>query len=143
MPGSGMVNFRNRFPEIIVQLQERIGAAVRETGDKIVADAKSNAPEGHRYDEDTNRIGPPLKESIHAEQRGPHEVAIVVDARRLWRRGSGTRSSSGRSGSYEFPYGIVVEFGSVNQAGQPFLIPAMRANEIEYVGKAKEVLASL
>lgn len=126
----------NRFPEILVELEARAQAEVARTANAVAQEAKERVPV------DTGR----LRDSIHGEPRGRHSYAVVADATSDWRRSGAPHSGSRRrspTSDFAFPYGIVVEFGSRYQSGQPFLIPSLESQSVEFVAGMKGALASL
>ncbi len=92
-------------------LKKRLGQVVRKTALDIEADAKQRAPK------DTGFLAASIQADVsHADSDLAAEVAVGAE------------------------YGIFVELGTVTQAPQPFLTPAMEAERGEFERALGEVL---
>lgn len=107
------VTLKSRIPEIAASLEPRAELGIRAAAEKIEHDAKERAPVGSPpEDPHPGR----LRESIKAEKIDG-EWWVLAPAR------AGTEEQGA-------PYGHMVEFGTVDTAPQPFLIPAAEDNRV-------------
>jgi HK97 gp10 family phage protein len=92
---------KNRIPQIAAELRPQVSAAARATAEQVQESAWARVPvdEGDLY------------EAIHIERRAQASYAVVA---------------GNDEGVF---YGHLVEFGSTNNAPQPFLLPAVEANQ--------------
>lgn len=93
----------------------RVQTAQHIAAERIALDAQQRVAVGGPEDPHPGR----LRDSIHAEHRAEGWYVLA----------------SARAGEDEqgAPYGHMLEFGTVDTAPQPFLVPAAEANRGEYV----------
>ena len=96
-------SLQSRLPAIIASLRPRVGAAVKSGAELVSERASAKAPDRTPY-------GEGLVASIHTERQGPAEYAVVA-------------------GDEDVFWGAFQEFGTVKQAPQPFLIPALEESK--------------
>lgn len=108
---------KSRLPQIEKQLAPAVNKALGEAAERIAAQAKANAPV---------RTGA-LKNSIEAKP-GVFRVR--------------ERPAQGY-GIYAAWYWFFQEFGTVNQAAQPFMVPAAEAERLKLLADVKRALGNL
>lgn len=130
---------KNNIPALTGALRQELGKVVRETAFQIEAEAKQNAPVDTGF----------LRASIHTVtargQGGQYRAAqeatgkITVD-RQMLPEVENVTSELEAIVAVGAEYGPHVEFGTVDQAAQPFLTPAVEAARETFVQKVAEVL---
>lgn len=139
---------KNRFPQIIVQIQPRTEAAMRAGAELVAERARARAPVGQGPDDPHPGR---LRDSIHVERFGESAKSedpmyrVVADAQADKKQG--VRSSgrgvptAGAEGAY---YGVFLEFGAYGgRVHHPFMIPAFEESKDEIVGAEITVLRTL
>ena len=117
----------NRFDLIAAELPEMAAAVTLRTAYAIQADAQTSMKGGGTPHEPSAPGEPPhvdtgfLKSSILAGRMGATNAEVSVGAE----------------------YGIFLEYGTTKMAARPFLLPAVRRHEAEFVEACKRMLASL
>jgi HK97 gp10 family phage protein len=105
---------KSRLPEIALELEPRVDAALRATAESIEDTAKTRVPV------DTGT----LRDAIHVEDSGELEYSVVA-------------------GDTQAFYGHIVEHGSTNTPPQPFLIPAAELGRAAAEAFVREALRGL
>jgi hypothetical protein len=125
--GPGMAYY-TRLPLINAAIRIRCHAASRETAEDILADAIDFAPIGDRgyEDEDSARIG-------HAH---PGTLKASLQLEELDETGDWAVIS-------EASYAAFVEFGTVRNAAQPYLVPAVEKHTGGHIARTTAALQGL
>lgn len=120
---SSRVDFDDRLPGIVAELEVEAGRDEREAANEIAADAR--------------RLAPRLSHSIvyPSFHREPGWLAESIEADEVPGGGSAIRV-----GAF---WGIFQEYGTENMHARPFLTPAAEMNEVELVRKVRTTLKRL
>lgn len=111
------VHLKSRLLAIAASLPVRCDLGAHLAAETIARDARANAPVGDpAEDPHPGR----LRDSIHVERRDDGWYVLA----------SAQADLAATEGA---PYGHMVEFGTVDTAAQPFMVPAAEANRHETV----------
>lgn len=119
------VEIDSRISKIITEMVPKVEAAMMHGAKKVAQAAKERVPV------ETGK----LRDSIEAINPGaPLEVAVVAGATRRWDR---------PGSSFDFPYGVVVEYGGKYHPPHPFLVPALESRREEILADVRAGLETL
>lgn len=122
----------------------QVGLAVREVVEIMAADAKAAAPATEPHHEGAEQYPPgSLKNSIEARSGtlsfgGRSRFASQASSFGFQTPGSRGKTSTEAYGIWAAWYYLFTEFGTVNMAATPWLMPAVEAHraELETIGRA-------